>query len=205
MASEALVNSRIRKICLSKLGKLEERSQVENILIETKRIEKQVAELSSIKALCVGRLALLDEFFKSDSIFENPKLNKEPEISQWIQQAFRCEEVGVQFNDDTVSWAHAAYMDAIKQNSLIDSESHSTKESLQQLLTDIQLELTSITMDDLNYLFKAADKNPYSEYAMKVLVGMISKSRLPAAKLYHEVFCNEIKNSFAPPIQKNLR
>ncbi|KNC97767.1 uncharacterized protein SPPG_06767 [Spizellomyces punctatus DAOM BR117] len=145
---------------------------------ECANLQRQYSILASTKRELVGRIALLHEIFSPTSIFDAHEPGHADHISesQWMQQAFHCEDDTPVFENPKVAAAHSDYQAALYELKTLRERLASDVEEGQKQLKAIRDLFESLKMEDIEELLEPAD-NPYVLQARASLLDLL---QLPA-------------------------
>ncbi|TPX63561.1 hypothetical protein SpCBS45565_g06549 [Spizellomyces sp. 'palustris'] len=145
---------------------------------ECAKLQQQYSILASTKRELVGRIALVREIFSPTSIFDAHEPGHADHISesQWMQQAFHCEDNTPVFENPKVASAHSDYQTALYELKTLRERLASDVEEGEKQLTGIRDLFESLKMEDIEELLEPAD-NPYVSQARASLLDLL---QLPA-------------------------
>ncbi|KAI8928647.1 hypothetical protein BC831DRAFT_548196 [Entophlyctis helioformis] len=149
-----------------------EQAELEQLKIHCDAMKERKEALQLQKRELSGRLTLIREIFAPDSIFDNAKPDHVTE-SQWIQQAFHCDEGGVNFTDEDVFKAHAEYEQELRK---LDDIKHSMSKDVSDAATsldDVRAAIESMTLPHLIELMDMKDAGTFTEAAKSTLLQLL--------------------------------
>ncbi|KAI8911022.1 hypothetical protein EDD86DRAFT_269734 [Gorgonomyces haynaldii] len=153
--------------------------------LHASRLRKQ--DLIVQKKEYVGRLALLNEIFSPESIFNQPKLDNISE-SQWIQQAFQNGEEFVHFSDEQVQTAHQSYQRELGKLSTLKRNVAKDNQEVKSILEDIRQILGSFTLKGIEEMFLVKESSPLTDAARQTLLQLLKlPSRSSAQTIYQSI------------------
>lgn len=171
MSSSEQIASRVRKVGIAKLSKTEEKFRYDQLALEKDTLSRAIRKLAALQRQEIGRLSILKEIIKPDSIFD--RVNDEgynESISQWIQQAFQCLDTGVTFDSLEVSQAHTTYLEAVKYLETVQLSLANESKRCEEIMREVKESLYSLTKDQIQEMVREKAQNPYSEQGMNIIL-----------------------------------
>jgi uncharacterized protein YoxC len=189
MSSSAQITAKIRKMCIARTNKTEEKSQLDILKKKAKEIEKEIFSLTLQKQLKYGRLRILTEALKEESIFGlADEQNDECFFRQWFQRGFSIGTVGCNDANNETRESYAKYQESISALENLDQLLIDDDRRVNQLLEETKTLFLSLTHDDLHTLINQVEVNPINFEANTVFNYMFSfHQKKTPQEIYEEV------------------
>ncbi|KAJ1564089.1 Dynein heavy chain 2, axonemal, partial [Nowakowskiella sp. JEL0078] len=157
-----------------------ERNEIERLLIEFQQLMSEYTKLIEEKRELVGKIALFQQVFSKCSIFDFHPTGKNVDPtseSQWIQQAFHCDEDGVVFADERIRHSHLEYQNELENLCKMRKDIATDLDEGNNQLEEIQLILTTINeWNDLEELLTLKNPSLFDQCAISALMSFMSLS-----------------------------
>ena len=190
MSTDAQIAAKIRKMCALKMSKTEERTHLDRLKRENIEIQGKISKLNALRRIEIGRLAILREISTPKSVFSHVEDVKDDlSISQWIQQAFHCEEDGLYFDNPEVREAHELYHKSLLDIDQAENSLFTLNEETKAGLSKLRNAFLSLELADLTELVQnKEDQNPYTIYARRIFLQLFGvHQNMAVEELYDEV------------------
>jgi hypothetical protein len=170
MSSNAQITAKIRRMCMAKTNKTEEKIQLDILQKKSRELEIQILSLVNQKKFKVGKFRIIDEALKEDSIF-NQIDNQQDELyyRQWFQRAFYIGSEDFSFEDVQMNDSYLEYQKSISHFEDVKKKLSEKEKKVDSLLENVRLLFMTLKMDDLQTLLRISEDNPINNEAKSIL------------------------------------
>ncbi|KAJ8324801.1 hypothetical protein O5D80_007029 [Batrachochytrium dendrobatidis] len=167
----------------------EEEKVLEQLCFNCSTMKKREALLQMQKQELSGRFTIIKEGFSSTSIFDSSNPDQITE-SQWIQQAFQNDGVGVRFTNAEVAQAHAEYEKELQNLQLLKEKMSSDLKDAENSLDDVKIAIESMTPSHISELIDIKDGGVFTDAAKSTMMRLLKLNDQTHPKVVYQKFKN---------------
>lgn len=190
MSSNAQITAKIRKICIARTNKTDEKLQLDTLKRKSRELEKEISSLASQKQLKYGRLRIVTEALKEDSIFGlMDEKHDEFSYRQWFQRVFYIGSGDYNYENNETSESFVKYQESLTALDDLGEKLIDQEKRIDELLEETKQLFLSITHVELHTLVNNVENNPINLEANTIFNDLFGlHQKIVTRDIYEEVF-----------------